>query len=91
MDKPTLDDMIRSLCVKKARERTLFVHGARLFNILPKSLRNENCGDFELFKNHLDLFLSRIPDQPSVAGLTRAAQTNSLLDQVPLVPDLLLD
>ena len=78
-------------CVKKARERTLFVHGARLFNILPKSLRNENCGDFELFKNHLDLFLSRIPDQPSVAGLTRAAQTNSLLDQVPLVPDLLLD
>ena len=34
--------------VKKARERSLGVHGAHLFNLLPKSLRNENSGDFEL-------------------------------------------
>ena len=74
--------------VKKARERFLNVHGARLFNLLPKSLRNENSADFPLFKNHLDIFLARIPDQPTMAGLARAAMTNSLLDQVPLVPDL---
>jgi hypothetical protein len=74
--------------VKRARERFLNVHGARLFNLLPKSLRNENSADFPLFKNHLDIFLARIPDQPTMAGLTRAAVTNSLLDQVPLVPDL---
>ena len=48
----------------------------------------ENSGDFELLKNHLDIFLSRIPDQPTIPGLGRAAATNSLLDQVPLVPDL---
>ena len=71
--------------VKKARERSLGVHGARLFNILPAHLRNEDSGDFELFKNHLDIFLSTVPDQPTTPGLVRAAGTNSLLDQVPLL------
>ena len=74
--------------VKKARERSLGVHGAHL---LPKQLRNENSGDFELFKNHLDIFLANVPDQPTTAGLARAALSNSLLDQVPLVPNLALD
>ena len=77
--------------VKKARERMINVHGTKLFNILPKSLRNEDSGDFLLFKNHLDIFLSQIPDQPTVAGLGRAAQTNSLIDQVPLATDIVLD
>ena len=77
--------------VKRARERFLNVHGARLFNLLPKSLRNENAADFPLFKNHLDIFLARIPDQPTMSGLARGAVTNSLWDQVPLVPDLDLD
>ena len=71
--------------VKQARERSLGVHGARLFNILPVNLRNENSGDFALFKNHLDIFLSMVPDQPTTPGLCRAAATNSLLDQVPLI------
>ena len=71
--------------VKKARERSLGVHGARLFNLLPQNLRNENSGDFLLFKNHLDIFLSTIPDQPTTRGLVRAAASNSLLDQVPLI------
>ena len=77
--------------VKKERERSLGVHGAHLFNLLPKNLRNENSGDFELFKNHLDIFLAMIPDQPTTTGLARAAVTNSLLDQVPLVKNLNLD
>ena len=67
------------------------LHGAQIFNLLPKSLRNENCGDFELFKNHLNIFLAMIPDQPTSSGLARAAQSNSMLDQVPLVPNLNLD
>ena len=37
------------LIVRKARERSLAVHGAQLFNVLPKGLRNEDCGDFDLF------------------------------------------
>jgi hypothetical protein len=71
--------------VQKARERSLGVHGARLFNLLPKHLRNENSKDFPLFKNHLELFLALVPDQPTVTGLTRAVATNSLLDQVQLM------
>ena len=69
--------------VKKARERSLGINGAHLFNLLPKRLRNEDSGDFELFKNHLDIFLAMIPDQPTT-GLARAAISNSLLEQVPL-------
>ena len=77
--------------VRQARERSLGVHGARLFNLLPQSLRNENCRDFPLFKNHLDIFLAIVPDQPTTPGLVRAAQTNSLLDQVPLAENLNLN
>ena len=42
-------------------------------------------GDFDLFKNHLDIFLSMVPDQPTIPGLVRSAGSNSLLDQVPLI------
>ena len=79
------------LSVRNARERSLKVHGARLFNILPKSLRNENSRDFPLFKNLLDNFLSQISDQPTTPGLVRAAATKSLLDQIPMLYDLNLD
>ena len=68
--------------VRNAREQSLAVHGARLFNLLPVNLRNENSGDMDLFKNHLDIFLSTVPDQPTTAGLTRAATSNSLLEQI---------
>ena len=69
--------------VRRARERSLSVRGARIFNLLPASLRSEE-GDFDLFKNHLDIFLSGVPDQPTMPGLARAAATNSLLDQFPI-------
>ena len=69
--------------VRRARERSLSVRGAKIFNLLPASLRNEE-GDFDLFKNHLDIFLSGVPDQPTTPGLARAAATNSLLDQLPI-------
>ena len=71
--------------VTQAREKTLGVHGARLFNLLPATLRNESSGDFPLFKNHLDIFLAQVPDQPTTTGLARSAASNSLLDQIPLV------
>ena len=71
--------------VKNARERFITVHGAKLFNLLPYNLRNENSGDYTLFKNNLDVFLMTIPDQPTVAGMGRSASSNSLVDQIPLV------
>ena len=70
--------------VRNARESSLAVHGVKLFNLLPASLRNEDSGDVALFMNHLDIYLSEVPDQPTITGMGRAAKTNSLVDQIPL-------
>ena len=70
--------------VKNARERSLGVRGAKLFNLLPETLRSMNSDHIDMFKNHLDVFLASIPDQPTVTGLGRAAESNSLLHQLPL-------
>ena len=70
--------------VRNARERSLGVRGAQIFNLLPEKLRSMNSQHIDLFKNHLDVFLASIPDQPTVTGLGRAAQSNSLLHQLPL-------
>ena len=75
-------------CVRKARESSLKVKGVQLFNLLPVQLRNSEHGDVEMFKNHLDIYLNNIPDQPTIGGLVRAAQTNSLLHQIPLYENL---
>ena len=70
--------------VKNARERSLAVRGAQIFNLLPESIRQINTGHVDYFKNHLDVFLASIPDQPTMTGLGRAADTNSLIHQLPL-------
>ena len=69
--------------VRKAREASLKVKGSSLFNQIPTELRNMS-GTVLQFKAGLDKWLSSIPDQPTVGGRQRAAQTNSLLDQVPM-------
>ena len=70
--------------VRQAREKSLGVKGAKLFNLLPDSIRNLNTDHVDFFKNHLDVFLTAIPDQPTVSGLGRAAESNSLLHQLPM-------
>ena len=70
-------------CVRNAREGTLAVKGVGLFNALPMHIRNSDHGDTPMFKNHLDIYLSNIPDQPTIAGLVRGAQSNGLLHQIP--------
>ena len=70
--------------VRRARENSLGVKGAQLFNLLPESVRTINTEHVELFKNHLDVFLASIPDEPTMTGLGRAAESNSLLHQLPL-------
>ena len=73
-----------SSLVKKARESSLGVKGARIFNLLPPSIRNIDSDNAAHFKKELDTFLSDVPDQPTVAGHGRAAESNSLLHQLPL-------
>ena len=70
--------------VKNARDGSLSCRGVKLFNAMPINLLNSEHGDIPMFKNHLDIFLANIPDEPSVSGLVRAARTNSLLDQIPI-------
>ena len=74
--------------VKRARESSLQVRGARLFNCLPRDIRDTFTGSPEAFKSKLDDWLARIPDQPTIPGVQRAATTNSLLDQVQYIQEI---
>ena len=71
--------------VRRARESSLSVKGARIFNLLPAWIRTLNGVSVEKFKSELDRFLSGVPDQPTCPGRQRAAATNSLLDQLQLI------
>ena len=71
--------------VKRAKENSLRVKGAQLFNLLPAVLRNADHGDIAMWKNNLDHYLNLVPDEPTTSGLVRAAQSNSLLHQVPIM------
>ena len=57
--------------VKTLREQTLKYHGGNLFNAMPHYIR-EWKGTKEGFKVLLDTFLSQIPDNPVIPGLTPA-------------------
>ena len=81
---PAAVNMRTTAVTRNARASTFAVKGAQLFNLMPLNLRNSNHGDIPMFKNHLDIYLWSIPDQPTTRGLARNAKTNSLLDQVPL-------
>ena len=51
---------------------------------LPANIRNIDSTKINVFKRALDNFLVTIPDEPTVEDQGRAAQTNSLLHQIPL-------
>ena len=59
--------------------------GAALFNLCPRGLRDLASDHQDRFKCNLDAWLGSIPDQPTLSGQQRAAPTNSLLDQVPML------
>ena len=71
--------------VRKARESSLSVKGARIFNLLPDFIRNIDSDNVDQFKSQLDMFLSSVPEEPTTSGLTRGAESNSLLHQIPLM------
>ena len=68
--------------VRNARQASLGVKGCRLFNLLPRSLRDMKGATQDTYKKELDSYLSTIPDQPTLAGTQRAAESNSLIDQI---------
>ena len=70
--------------VKKARETSLQLKGARLFNLVPRDLRDMKAVTVDTFKAGLDTWLATIPDQTTIPGRQRAGLTNSSIDQVAL-------
>ena len=73
--------------VKRASDASLAVRGARIFNLLPQNIRDTLLTSTKSvipFKTKLDQFLSSVPDQPTIQSRKRPAQTNSLLDQIPM-------
>ena len=75
-----------SAIVRAAFESSLKVKGGRLFNLIPKDLRDNRNTSLAAFKTGLDDWLKTVPDQPTVPGRQRAACTNSLIDQVAAMP-----
>ena len=65
----------------RIREASLVFNGARLFNVLPKPLRDMSGVSLDTFKRALDKFLHTIPDEPQIPGYTacRRADSNSLI------------
>ena len=56
--------------------------GPRLYNSLPKYLRDIESVETEKFKFKLDKFLEIIPDQPKMPNYVTASESNSILDQL---------
>ena len=57
--------------VRRAKEASLPVLGARIFNLLPRHVRDTaltNAKSVLPYKRNLDTFLTTIPDQPTVPG-----------------------
>ena len=68
-------------------DSSMVVHGSKLFNCLPRSIRNLSGCSLNCFKQILDNYLRIIPDKPVIPGYVGGNQTlygsNSLLDILP--------
>ena len=74
--------------IQSLRENSFQVNGRRLFNCLPKKIRNKKGCSIDKFKSTLDLFLERIPDEPKSDGNVPSAcnqvtgrPSNSIIEQ----------
>ena len=70
--------------VSKLHDGLLSQHGPKLFNCIPKYLRNISGCAVNIFKNKLDKFLQGVPDEPTIPGYTGGNGSlygsNSLID-----------
>ena len=76
-----------SMKLKKIRDGAYTSQGPRLFNCLPKEIRNLSKVSLEQFKRSLDKYLKTVPDEPQIAGYTscRRASSNSITNISKLV------
>ena len=67
--------------IQTIRFSSFAVKGPRIFNSLPKHLRNFTGGTVDNFKHRLDVYLQNIPDEPLIPGYTafRTVNSNSII------------
>ena len=72
--------------VQSLRFASLSVNGPRLFNSMPKNVRNINGCATDVFKSALDRYLKSVPDEPRVKKLIPycSRSSNSLLVMKPI-------
>ena len=75
-----------SVKFQNTRLSSFCIHACKLFNVLPKHIRDLNNCSTDTFKLNLDRFLQTVPDTPHLPGLGKfcQAETNSLIHMVPL-------
>ena len=79
---------VKEYC-RKQREQTFQYIGPRLYNILPRKLRDDQSSTSDEWKCLLDTYLSQIPDNPltteAIPGLCsyESVPTNSILYWIP--------
>ena len=67
--------------VRSQIEASFPIIGPKLFNSLPKNIRN-NDSSVDAFKARLDKFLKLVPDQPYMPGYQQPAPNNSIIEQL---------
>ena len=72
---------------QKFREASFTYDGPRLFNSLPKHIRDLKGIPLAKFKCALDEYLRQVPDEPQIPGYTecRRANTNEVVDMQKVV------
>ena len=73
---------LRNGIYKELQMTSFSYNAAKLFNCLPKYIRDLTGCSKEKFKHTLDYYLKSIPDEPQIPGYTdcRRTDTNSVLD-----------
>ena len=73
--------------IKTLLYSSLSQSGPRLFNVLPRHIRDTTGCPVTKFKRELDKFLQKLPDEPPVPGYTAycRAASNSVPDQMALL------
>ena len=68
--------------LKTLREGSFFVKSIKLFNSLPRNIRDLEGCSVDKFKNKLDKFFRNLPDTPLIPGYTASSpvENNSIVD-----------
>jgi len=82
----TLPKPLRSKKYQQAYQGSLPVQGVKLFNAMPKQIREMTNIPLQTFKRALDKHLALIPDEPLLHNYTafRRADTNCIVDMQKL-------